>query len=260
MANNPGSRGPRGSNVSRALRLVAVAVVVILPLAALRDETVRGLLVALLDRLRSAGPWGVALFAGIEVAVGLTMVPIWLPAMMAGYVWGFPGGVLAASPGVALAGCAGFLAGRALTRLGLRPAMLRGDYWEAVQRAMRREGLKVALLLRVTPVMPQNALHYLLATTDLSLARFALGTWLGLVPMTLLHVYLGSLVKSATSLVAGEATVGGPLRWAAPAAGLVATVTASVLVARLGRRMLAETLAAAASGRTDNLSQPPPAP
>ena len=243
--------------MKRPLRLALVAGAV-LPFVLLRQEGVRAWLVAGMDYMRDAGAPGVLLFLALEALSGALVMPIWLMSAMAGYVYGFPGGVLVAAPGVALAGACGFGVGRLLFARGFAPAFVQGPYWKAVQRGVTQEGLKVTLLLRVTPVVPQNFLHYLMASTSIAPRHFVLGTLAGLLPVTALQVYVGSLVKSATALVAGETAVGGPLRWAAPAGAVLFTVVAGVLLARVGRRMLKETLdAAEGSDSTATLSQGP---
>jgi uncharacterized membrane protein YdjX (TVP38/TMEM64 family) len=245
--------------MKRPLRLLVV-LGVLLPFLLLRNEGVRGWLVEGMAYMRDGGAPGVLLFLGLEAVAGLLVMPIWLMSAMAGYVYGFPGGVVLAVPGVVLAGACGFGAGRLLFSRGFRPVFTQGPYWKAVQRAVSREGLKVTTLLRVTPVMPQNFLPYLMASTSLTAGRFALGSLLGLLPVTALQVYVGSLVKDAAALVAGETGVGGPLRWAAPALALVVTVVAGLVLVRVGRRMLRETLAAADAEASDNLSQTTQAP
>jgi len=231
--------------VRRVLR-GSLVVLAVLPFVLLRNDAVRGALVALLEYLRTAGVKGVLLFLAMEMVAGVTLVPIWLMAAMAGYTYGFPEGVLLAVPGVTLAGCSGFLAGRQVFSRGFKPAFIQGPYWQAVQRATAHEGLKIALLFRVTPVVPQNLSHYLMASTSMSLRHFAMGVFFGLMPVTALQVYMGSLVKSAAALVAGEGGVGGgPLRWVLPVVAVVVTVVGGVMIARVGRRMLRETLAAA---------------
>lgn len=239
---------------------VALLVMALLPFALLRDERVRGALVAGMDYLQGAGARGWLVFLLMEVVGGLLVVPIWLLSAMAGYIYGFPQGVPLAVMGVTLAGSSAFVVGRLLgSRWMESSSFVQGTYWRAVRWATLREGLKIALLLRVTPVMPQNLLHYLLSSTSLTLRHFALGTGLGLLPVTMLQVYAGSLVKSATALVAGETSVGGPLRWVVPALAVGATLVAGFFLARVGRRMLRETLAGSGeAGASDNLSQDPP--
>lgn len=241
--------------MKRPLRLLVVAGA-LLPFVLLRSDAVRGALVVGMDFMRDAGVRGWLLFLGLEVVAGVLVIPIWLLAAVAGYVYGFPGGVGLAAAGVAVAGACGFGAGRLLFSRGFAPTFIQGPYWKAVQRAATQEGLKVTLLLRVTPVVPQNFLHYLMASTAIAPRQFVLGTLLGLLPVTALQVYVGSLVKSATALVAGDTSVGGPLRWAVPALAVVFTAVAGVLLARVGRRMLRETLAAAeGAGASDKLSK-----
>jgi uncharacterized membrane protein YdjX (TVP38/TMEM64 family) len=99
-------------------------------------------------------------------------------------------------------------------------------------------------LLRIVPVIPQNLLHYLMSTTRVSLGQFFLGTMFGLLPVTLLQVYLGSLVKSAAALIAGETSLPGAMRWAAPASGVLVTVIGIIVAVRIARRSLDEALAA----------------
>jgi uncharacterized membrane protein YdjX (TVP38/TMEM64 family) len=241
--------------MKRPLRLL-VAVGVVLPFVLLRSEAVRKALVAGMEFMREGGVAGGLLFFGLEAVAGVLVFPVWLMAGVAGYVYGFPGGVALAVPGVVVAGACGFGAGRLLFSRGFAPTFVEGPYWKAVQRATTLEGLKVTTLLRVTPMVPQNFLHYLMASTAVAPRHFALGTFLGLLPVTALQVYVGSLVKSATALVAGETAVGGPLRWAIPALAVVFTGAAGIVLARLGRRMLHETLAAAdGAGATDKLSK-----
>jgi uncharacterized membrane protein YdjX (TVP38/TMEM64 family) len=210
--------------------------------------------------MKDAGPPGVALFLLAECIGAVLLMPIWLMAGIAGYVYGFPGGALAAVPGVAVAGSVAFLVGRLLlARTIASESFTQGHYWKAIQRATGREGLKIAFLLRIVPVIPQNLLHYLMSTTRVSLGQFFLGTMFGLLPVTLLQVYLGSLVKSATALLAGETSLPGAMRWAAPAAGVVVTILGIVVAVRIARRSLDEALAADLPAAPP-LPAPPPAP
>jgi uncharacterized membrane protein YdjX (TVP38/TMEM64 family) len=231
--------------VKRPARLFVVAILLVTPLFLLRNDTTRGGLLSLMNFMKDAGPAGVALFFLAECLGAVLLMPIWLMAGIAGYVYGFPGGALAAVPGVAGAGSVAFLVGRLLLAGPLESeSFTKGRYWKAIQRATGREGLKIAFLLRIVPVIPQNLLHYLMSTTRVSLGQFFLGTMFGLLPVTLLQVYLGSLVKSAAALIAGETSLPGAMRWAAPASGVLVTVIGIIVAVRIARRSLDEALAA----------------
>jgi uncharacterized membrane protein YdjX (TVP38/TMEM64 family) len=94
----------------------------------------------------------------------------------------------------------------------------------------------------MTPLLPQNAMTYLLASTPLRLRDFAAGTACGIVPFTLFYCYVGSLVDDAAALVAGDSPDLGAARWVALGGGLVGGGIALFVIARLARRALARAI------------------
>jgi uncharacterized membrane protein YdjX (TVP38/TMEM64 family) len=68
-----------------------------------------------------------------------------------------------------------------------------------------------------------------------SFSHYALGSFFGLVPATLLFAYLGSLGRSSVEAASGETS---PLMLLVRIFGLAATVVTSVYVTRLSRRAL----------------------
>jgi uncharacterized membrane protein YdjX (TVP38/TMEM64 family) len=233
--------------MKRFLRISALLLALALPFVLLRFETTRAMFVSLMAYMRDAGPAGVGAFFAMEVLGGALVFPIWLMAGIAGYVFGFAKGVLLAVPGVTLAAITGFVIGRLFLK-GLLGAQASSNlYLRAVSRVAATEGAKITLLLRLTPVMPQNLMGYLLSSTPIRFRDFVIGTFVGLVPITTFQVYAGSMVQSAAALIAGEAHVGGVVQWVAIGGGLVLCVAGLVVVARIGRRALNETLAQGAS-------------
>ena len=126
---------------------------------------------------------------------------------------------------------------------GVRERIGNRDAFRGVDAAIEREGFKVVLLLRFSPLVPFNALNYALALTGVSLRDYVLGSWIGMLPGTLLYVWLGAGARSLAAVVTG--TTERPAAWFALfAAGLVATAIAVWLVARAARRALAARAAA----------------
>lgn len=189
--------------------------------------------------LRSRGVSGVPWFYAAQVVSALLAMPMWLMNGVAGYVYGFPMGIVVAVPGVALSSTVAFFAGRGIFRVLPRPDFAATKAWKAVERLTGREGLKITLLIRATPVMPQNLLHFLFGTTELKVWQHALGTAVGLLPMTAIHAYVGSLVKSATDLAADkqEKPIGIFIFMG------VASVVAIFFVSRVAKRSLARAIA-----------------
>ena len=73
-------------------------------------------------------------------------------------------------------------------------------------------------LLRLSPLLPFNLQNYFYGITDLKLLEYVAATFFGIMPGTLLYVYLGAAGKAAS----GEGV--STLKWGFFAAGLGATV------------------------------------
>ena len=93
-------------------------------------------------------------------------------------------------------------------------------------------------LLRLSPVVPFNVLNYAFGVTRVSLRDYVVASWIGMMPGTLLYVYLGSIAGDLAG--AGGRASRTPAEWAFYAVGLVATIAVTVFVTRLARRALAE--------------------
>ncbi len=111
----------------------------------------------------------------------------------------------------------------------------------AIDRAVGRQGFKLVLLLRLSPIVPFNLLNYALSLSSVSPGRYVLASFIGMLPGTLLYVYLGSLATTAASLGTAGAQQGS-LRLVFYAAGLIATILVVVIATRAARRALAEEL------------------
>ena len=109
----------------------------------------------------------------------------------------------------------------------------------AIDRAIAADGRRITFLLRLSPVFPFNLLNYALGLTRISFADFALAC-LGMLPGTLLYVYLGSLAGDLAAIAGGAATSqGGWLQRGFFLVGLAITAVVTILITRTARRALA---------------------
>lgn len=192
---------------------------------------------ALAERARSTGATGVVLFFVLYVAATVLFLPGSLLTLAAGFAYGPVWGLALASPAsVAGATCA-FVLGRTLLRDWAAARVQRSARARAVDAAVAREGFKIVLLLRLSPLFPFNALNYLLSLTQVRLASYVLASFIGMLPATALYVYLGSLAPAAAEL-SSQASGAGTTRTLLYAAGLLATVAVVVIGARAARRAL----------------------
>jgi uncharacterized membrane protein YdjX (TVP38/TMEM64 family) len=107
----------------------------------------------------------------------------------------------------------------------------------ALDRAVGRQGFKIVLLTRLSPLFPFNVLNYAYGLTRVSLRDYVLASWMGMLPATILYVYLGSAAKSLADVSAGRVE-GGAGQTVLFFLGLAATVVVTVYISRLARREL----------------------
>jgi uncharacterized membrane protein YdjX (TVP38/TMEM64 family) len=192
------------------------------------------------------GPWGVAVFALLFVATTLVLAPDWPLSITAGFVYGFWALpiVLAAAT---MAATLSFLAARYLVRDRVRGFLTGRPRLAAIDRAVAEEGWKIVALLRLSPVIPFNLQNYVFGATAVPLLHYVAATGIGIVPGSLLYVYLGALGNAARH----RGGVGASLEWLLFGLGLLATLAAAIVVARKAKAKLDEAAHLPASAAAD---------
>jgi uncharacterized membrane protein YdjX (TVP38/TMEM64 family) len=95
----------------------------------------------------------------------------------------------------------------------------------------------VVLLTRLSPIFPFSLLNYGLGLTQVKLRHYVLASWLGMIPGTLLYVYLGSIASNLTSIFAGDLADLPASNWLFYL-GLGATAVLTVAITRIATRAL----------------------
>ena len=240
------------------LRIVAALLLVAVAVAGLAILPVKAYLAHLLQMVDSVGPWGPVVLAGAYILACVLFLPGSILTLGAGFLFGVVRGMIVVSVGSVLGATAAFLVGRTLLRGWIEQRIAAYPRFQAIDRAVGKEGFKIVLLLRLSPVFPFNLLNFALGLTDIRLGQYVLASWIGMLPGTLMYVYLGSALKSLADAAAG--TPGYPLGGGTPqtiffVAGLVMTLVATVVVTRVARRTLNE--AVASHGQPEDRNQSP---
>ena len=218
----------------RPVLLTVVAAAVVLAVALLPvGEGMRWLVAWIQD----AGPVGVVVYAAAYIIATVLLLPGSILTLGAGFAYGPLAGTLLVSPVSVTAATVAFLLGRTVARGWIAERVSRDPRFAAIDTAIEREGLKIVLLLRLSPVFPFNVLNYALGLTRVRLSHYLLGSFVGMLPGTFLYVYLGSLVTTAASLGA-TAETGGAAQQVIYWGGLAATVLVTIFITRLARRAL----------------------
>jgi uncharacterized membrane protein YdjX (TVP38/TMEM64 family) len=199
----------------------------------------RDTLASFLNWVQGIGPWGAVLFAAAYVPAAVLFVPGSLLTLGAGFVFGLAKGTAIVSLGSTAGAAAAFVVARSLAHDWAARRMAGRPKLAAIGRAVETEGFKVVLLTRLSPVLPFNLLNYAFGLTAVPLKTYVLASWIGMLPGTIMYVYLGSAAKSLATLLSGE-TPRSAGQQALFAFGLAATVAMAIIVTRTARRTLNE--------------------
>lgn len=128
--------------------------------------------------------------------------------------------------------------GRTLFGKGLGSQKIAGNRrFQAIDQAVGKEGLKIVLLTRLSPIFPFNLLNYAFVVTEVFLKDYVIGK-VGIIFGTIMYVYLGSLAGSLATLGTGSQSADPSVQWAIRILGFIATAAVTVYVTRIARKAL----------------------
>lgn len=194
------------------------------------------------ETIRAAGAIRVVVFIATYVLSTVLFLPGSLLTLVAGFAYGPVIGMMVAAPAAVLGASTAFLLGRTLLREWVKARVAQSPRAAAIDAAVGREGFKLVLLLRLSPLVPFNVLNYALSLSRVTFGRYVLASAIGMLPGTALYVYLGSLVPAAAELSTASGR-GGPFTTGLYVVGLVTTLAAVIISTRLARRTLQSELA-----------------
>jgi uncharacterized membrane protein YdjX (TVP38/TMEM64 family) len=185
----------------------------------------------------SLGPLGGALFVALYAAAVVLFIPASWLTLAAGAVFGLVEGVVYVFAGAVLGSALAFLVGRYAARSWVEQWAARSPKFEAIDRAVARDGRRIVFLLRLTPLVPFTALNYLLGLTRITLADMVLASP-GMLPGTILYVYYGRVIGDLAAVAGGASPPRGTGHYLLLAAGLVAALVVTIRISRLARRAI----------------------
>jgi uncharacterized membrane protein YdjX (TVP38/TMEM64 family) len=233
---SPASTSPRSSNPKRRpLRWwpIVLTLAVLILIWVLSD--VRQLLEQTLHFIGGLGAWGPVLFILVYAIGTVLFIPGSILTLGAGALFGVLWGSIYVSLGSTLGATCAFLVGRYFARDWVESRIEGQPKFEAVDRAVAAEGWKIVFLARLSPVFPFALLNYAFGLTRVSLLGYVAASWVGMMPATVMYVFVGSLAR--------EGALGHPRppgEWILYAVGLVATIIVTVWITRMARRALTQ--------------------
>jgi uncharacterized membrane protein YdjX (TVP38/TMEM64 family) len=149
------------------------------------------------DILLAAGPYGPLYVFALYMVSTIFMLPLWGFHMTCGYVYGTLGSALLISSTQALAAGAAMSVSRYVVRPYVQGFMQRkyGKKFEAIDKAVSEDGLKITLLLRLSPLIPFGINNYMCGCTRMKVWQFVVGTFFGVLPGTTVYCHMGAMGK-----------------------------------------------------------------
>ena len=183
------------------------------------------------------------IFIAIYILACVLLLPGSILTLGAGIVFGVVKGSIVVSIASTLGAACAFLVGRYFARGWVSEKIAGNEKFKAIDEAVAHEGWKIVLLTRLSPVFPFNLLNYAYGLTKVSLGHYFLASWVGMIPGTILYVYIGSLAGDLASIGTGvrTRTTG---EWILYGVGLLATVAVTVFVTRIAKKAIASRIPA----------------
>lgn len=229
------------------LNLLAVTLVLILqPDVVFAQETVnisafnpQTILKDALQWIDSLGTVGAIAFIAIYIMATVAFLPGSILTLGAGVLFDVFWGSVYVFIGATLGATAAFLIGRYLARNWVIKKIADNKKFAAIDNAVGREGLKIVLLTRLSPIFPFNLLNYAFGVTAVSLKDYFLGC-VGMIPGTIMYVYIGSLAGNLALIGTENQPTNSTLTWIIRIVGFIATVAVTIYVTKIAKKSLEE--------------------
>ncbi|HIK27806.1 MAG TPA: TVP38/TMEM64 family protein [Oscillatoriaceae cyanobacterium M7585_C2015_266] len=189
-----------------------------------------------LSWIEHLGAFGVVVFIVLYILATVFFLPGSVLTLGAGALFGVVWGFIFVSFASTLGATCAFLIGRYLTRNWVEKQLESNQKFKAIDEAVAREGWKIVGLTRLSPIFPFNFLNYAFGVTRVSLRDYFFASWIGMMPGTLMYVYIGSLAKDVTAI--GMQVESHTWQWILRLIGLFATVLVTLFVTRLAKEAL----------------------
>jgi uncharacterized membrane protein YdjX (TVP38/TMEM64 family) len=192
-----------------------------------------------LQWIDNLGTVGAIAFIGLYIVATVAFLPGSILTLGAGVVFGVFWGSVYVFIGATLGATAAFLVGRYLARNLVAQKIADNQKFAAIDQAVGKEGLKIVLLTRLSPVFPFNLLNYAFGITGVSLKDYVIGS-VGMIPGTIMYVYIGSLAGNLAMIGTEGQPTNPTVQWTIRIVGFLATVAVTIYVTRIARKALEE--------------------
>jgi uncharacterized membrane protein YdjX (TVP38/TMEM64 family) len=185
--------------------------------------------------IEAQGVWAPLFLVLFQWACVVSLAPDLFISFIAGYLVGFWLGLGSIALGTTLGALTAFLLARFVLSARVAKWRERSPKFAALERGFTRDGWKIAMFRCMVPFFPFKLSNYVFGVSDLRVSHFASGTFLGILPLATVSVYLGSVSADLTMVQQR-----GPMEWTLIALGGVLLIIFAVYLMRRARKILIE--------------------
>jgi len=209
-------------------------------IVAAQDFQLQKILITALTWIDNLGFWKPIAFIIIYNVATVLFIPGSILTLSGGLFFGVVWGSVYVFIAATLGASTAFLIGRYLSRGWVLKQIEGNPKFKAIDDAVARDGFKIVLLTRLSPLFPFNLLNYTFGLTKVSWRDYFLGS-LGTIPGIIMYVYLGSLASDLAAL--SPATMPAnpqaeAANWVMRAIGCISTVAVTVYSGALAKKAL----------------------
>mmetsp|Transcript_7747 Transcript_7747/g.11095 ORF Transcript_7747/g.11095 Transcript_7747/m.11095 type:complete len:389 (+) Transcript_7747:185-1351(+) len=151
------------------------------------------------QRVEDMGPLGPLYFGVAYTIAEILAIPAVPLTASAGYLFGVTTGTAVVLFSASIAAAVSFVIGRTLLRSYVEGILEDQPRMKKIDKAIGKEGFKLMLLLRLSPIFPFALSNYLYGATSVKFWPYFFGTMLGFTPGTIAYVYTGEVGKALTA-------------------------------------------------------------
>jgi uncharacterized membrane protein YdjX (TVP38/TMEM64 family) len=189
--------------------------------------------------IEGLGAMGAIAYIALYIIATVAFLPGSFITLGGGAVYGVVLGSLYVFMGASIGATLAFLIGRYLARDWVLEKIASHENFRKIDEAVGKEGFKIIFLARLSPVFPFNLLNYALGVTGVSLMDYLLG-FIGMIPGTIMYVYLGSLASSFALIGTQHQPTNSTVQLTLRVIGFIATVAVTLFVTHIARKALNE--------------------
>ena len=139
-------------------------------------------------------------------------------------------------------GLCAFLLGRWLFRESIQQSIKNDKRMQNIEKGLEKEAMKISILVRLSPILPDEWLNYIMSATPVTLRVFLISNTSSLI-YCLIYAYYGhALGYIALSSSGVDELQQSPMGMAMLLLGIVATIVATVIVTRASINALRESI------------------